>query len=373
MSRIGKDYRTGRPIGSNGTDSLSTPSGGEDWLAPALFDLQINGCDGISFNSDHLQVDGVRRVVEVCRSHGIGQFFPTLITQSFEGILHGFQTLTRAREQDPLTRRTIPGYHLEGPYLSPEEGPRGAHPKTHIRPPDFDEFARWQEAADGLIRLVTLSPEYPESLPFIERLTRMGVVVAIGHTSASPQQIRDAAGAGARLSTHLGNGCHAMLPRHESYLWEQLACDDLWASFIPDGHHLPVSFLKCLTRTKGWQRLILTCDASSLAGCPPGRYAHWDTELEVVPSGKIVVPGTPFLAGSGSFTDACVSQLIKMIGCTLAEAIDAATVMPRTLLGLPPGREWIRFHWQPGAMLEVREIFEVTDDEIGSSFSESHR
>jgi N-acetylglucosamine-6-phosphate deacetylase len=229
----------------------------------------------------------------------------------------------------------VPGYHLEGPYISAEDGPRGAHPREHVRLPDWDEFSRWQEAAQGRILLVTLAPELEGALTFIERLVRTGVVVAIGHTAAKPSQIRDAIKAGATLSTHLGNGCHAMLPRHESYLWEQLASDELWTSIISDGHHLPASLVKCITRVKTPRKVILTCDASSLAGMPPGRYSEWGTELEVLPHGKVIVPGTPFLAGSGVFTDVCVSNVMRMAGVTLSEAIDMASVRPRELLRLP--------------------------------------
>src|SRR5204862_5034262 len=139
-----------------------------------------------------------------------------------------------------------------------------------------------QDAAGGRLRLVTLAPETPAALPFIERLTQAGVVVALGHSAADGACIRAAIRAGARLSTHLGNGCHAMLPRHDNCLWEQLAADDLWASLICDGHHLPVSVVRCLLRAKTPARTILTCDASSLAGLPPGCYDQWGGEFEVL-------------------------------------------------------------------------------------------
>src|SRR5205807_1149747 len=176
--------------------------------------------------------------------------------------------------------RAMPCFHLEGPYISAEDGPRGAHPLAQVRPPDLGEFQRIQEAADGNIRLVTLAPELPGALAFIDKLTAAGVVVAIGHTAASPATIRDAVSAGARLSTHLGNGSHAMLPRHDNYLWEQLAADELWASIICDGHHLPAAVMRCILRVKTPARTILTCDAGSLAGLPSGRYREWDQELQ---------------------------------------------------------------------------------------------
>src|SRR5262249_30785616 len=155
------------------------------------------------------------------------------------------------------------------------------------------------------------APERAGALAFIERAAAARVVVAIGHTAATGRQIRDAVRAGARASTHLGNGCHAVLPRHDNYVWEQLACDDLWASVIADGHHLPPAVVKCLVRAKGVSRTLLTCDASSLAGLPPGKYREWGNDLEVLPGGKVVVAGTPFLAGSGHFTDRCVGNVVK--------------------------------------------------------------
>lgn len=301
-----------------------------EWIAPALFDLQVNGGGGIAFGSPSLTTDEVHRVVELCRSHGISGLCPTLITGSFEDLHHGFATLSRAGLEDAL-----PCYHLEGPYLSPEDGPRGAHPREHVRRPDRDEFLRWQDAACGRIRLVTIAPEVEGARPFIEWLTKQGVVVAIGHTAAAPPLVRDAVKAGARLSTHLGNGSHAMLPRHENYLWEQLACDDLWASVITDGHHLPAAVVRCVTRVKTAARLIVTCDASSLAGLPPGRYQAWGQELEVRADGRVGVCGTPFLAGSGVFTDVCLAWLLRLGELSLAEAIDCATRNPRALLQLP--------------------------------------
>jgi len=363
-----RHYATGQPIAvaveagriAAITDSEQKP---KEWIAPAFFDPQINGCLGISFNSPSLTPDEVRTVADVCRGHGIGAFCPTLITNSFDALRHGFATLARTLDADAELARRMPCFHLEGPYLSGEDGPRGAHPKEHARDPDRNEFQRLQDAAGGRIRMVTLAPERAGSLAFIEKLTASGVVVAIGHTAATGQQIRDAVSAGARTSTHLGNGCHTMLPRHDNYVWEQLACDDLWASIIPDGFHLPSTLVKCIVRVKGISRTLITCDASSLAGLPPGKYVAWGTNLEVLPSGKVVVSGTPFLAGSGHFTDLCVANVIRMAGLSLADAIDLASSQPRKLLGLPvtsievgQPADLMLFDWEEGGELTVRAV-----------------
>lgn len=367
MIHHARHYATARPIAVTVGDGRITSVSDSDrrpeqWIAPAFFDPQINGCLGISFNSPSLTPEQVRAVADVCRGHGIGAFCPTLITAGFDALRHGFTTLARAFDADAELSRRMPCFHLEGPYLSGEDGPRGAHPKEYTRDPDWDEYRRWQDAAGGRIRMVTVAPERTGALAFMEKLAAAGVVVAIGHTAATGAQIRAAVTAGARTSTHLGNGCHATLPRHDNYVWEQLACDDLWASIIPDGHHLPAALVKCIVRVKGVGRTLITSDASSLAGSPPGKYREWGTDLEVLASGKVVVSGTPFLAGSGHFTDVCVSNVIRTAGVSLADAIDMASARPRQLLGLPvttieagQPADLMLFDWE-GGEVKVREV-----------------
>ncbi len=357
------DWSDGR-LASLGPPSDTPPDLVADWFSPALFDLQINGCLGRNFTSAALTTDDVRFVVDACRSHGIGGLLPTVITSSFDVLAHAFSTLARACAKDPAVNRAVPGFHLEGPYLSSEDGPRGAHPRQHVRPPDWDEFRRLQDAAGGRIRLVTLAPEVAGAIAFIEQLAAAGIVVAIGHTAATGPQIRDAIRAGARLSTHLGNGCAAMLHRHDNPLWPQLAAEWLWASIICDGQHLPRDIVQCIVRLKSRARLILTCDASPLAGLQPGRYRPWDQDLEVLADGRVVVPGTSFLGGSGVFTDSCIEQLLRwqLPEIAFEDVISMASVAPRDLLGLPAASapaslsEVLLFDWEPGGRFEVRAV-----------------
>jgi N-acetylglucosamine-6-phosphate deacetylase len=331
------------------------------WISPAWFDIQINGCEGHDFSSDQLTAEAVRQVVTTCRRHGIGAFCPTLVTNSYEALAHGLAILREAADTDPAIAAAAPAIHLEGPYISPEDGARGAHPRRHVRPPNWEEFQRLQDCAGGRIRLVTLAPEHEGSLAFIERLTAAGVIVALGHTAAGARQIRDAIAAGARLSTHLGNGCAALLPRHDNVLWEQLAADELWASLICDGQHLPPAVVRSIVRAKTPARIVLTCDASSLAGTPPGRYTACEQAVEVLPEGKIVVSGTSYLAGSWAFTDTCIGTVMHFAGVSLAEAVDMASARPRALLGLPPRRlqvgdpaDLVLFDWEEGGPVQVK-------------------
>ncbi len=327
------------------------------WLAPAFFDIQINGALGVGFTCTTLTPDGVRVVADECRRHGIGGFFPAVITSSFDTLRHAFATLATAIETDADLAAMLPGFHLEGPYISAADGPRGAHPKAHARDPDWDEFRRLQDAAGGRIRLVTLAPERAGAVAFIEKLSAAGVVVSIGHTAASGEQIADAVRAGASMSTHLGNACAATLPRHHNPLWEQLAADTLTASVIADGHHLPPAVLKTILRAKTPARCVLTCDAGTFAGSPPGRYTDWGAEVEVLPGGKIVLAGTPYLAGSGVFTDACIGGAVRG-GATLAEAFWMASVRPRELFGLPPASAEVAFAWD-GKEITVSRMIEA--------------
>ena len=357
-----RHYRTGQLLDivcEHGKIARLDVSTAEDaaapWVAPAFCDVQINGCDGISFNSETLTSEEIHHVVDVCRHHGIAQLMPTLITGPFDALMHGFCTIREACAEDPELAQAIVGVHLEGPYISAEDGPRGAHPLEHVRPPSWEEFQRFQsEAAHGMIRMLTIAPETPGAVAFIDKAVQTGVVVALGHTGAAGDCIRDAIRAGARISTHLGNGSHAMLPRHENYLWEQLANDSLWASMIADGHHLPESVMRCILRVKTPARMILTCDASPLAGVSPGIYRQWGHDFEVLPVGKIVVKGTSYLGGSWAFTDLCVRNILKLGETSLADTIDMASNQPRKLLRLPARRievgepaELIVFEWSP--------------------------
>ncbi|HWE39267.1 MAG TPA: amidohydrolase family protein, partial [Isosphaeraceae bacterium] len=262
------------------------------------------------------------------------RFCPTLITASQDALLHGVRTIAAACERFPDVARAVLGIHLEGPCISGLDGYRGAHPVEHVRDPDWDEFEALQAASGNRIVLVTLAPERRGAIEFIRRLRASGVVVALGHTAADGPTLAASAGAGATLSTHLGNGIAATLPRHPNPIWHQAADDRLAASLIADDHHLDPATLRVLARAKGPGRLVLVSDASPLADAPAGRYGPW----EVLPSGKIVVAGTPYLAGANQGLEVGVSNLILHGGLTLRQALAAATAQPATLLGLESSR-----------------------------------
>lgn len=304
-----------------------------EWIAPGFFDLQVNGAGGVSFNSGKLTGEDLNRAVRLIVSHGVTQLLPTLVSNSHDATCYALATIRRAVEQDKYLCERIAGVHLEGPWISSADGFRGAHPQEHIRLPSLDEFLRLQEAAGGRVRMVTLAPELPGAISLIEYLVNCDVLVSIGHSLADYWQIKDAKAAGARMITHLGNGVPAMLPRHANPIWDQLAHSGLNASIIADGFHLTDPVMRCIYQINGSDRLILISDASSLAGMPPGRYREWDQDVEVIDDGRVLLSGTPYLAGSGVFLDHCVGYFAYFD--TLQAAIQMASHNPRSLLKLP--------------------------------------
>lgn len=329
---FGLDYRTGSPLLLEFSEAIETvddwtgPTEGIDtYLAPGFIDLQVNGFAGVDYCSPHSPLEEIARSIDVQLATGVTRIFPTVITGSEADMQGAFRNLARAKRSLPLGQ-VFEAIHAEGPFISAEDGPRGAHPVAQCRPPAIEEWRRMQDAAEGEIRLLTLSPEYEGSARFIEQVVSEGVVVSIGHTKATAEQIADAVRAGASMSTHLGNGAHAILPRHPNYIWEQLAEDRLTASFIADGIHLPASFLKVALRAKGIERSVLVTDAVMPAGCEPGDYQLGEVPVTLHPAGKVTLRDGNRLAGSALRMDAGVSNLMRLAGLSLRDAVTMATI-----------------------------------------------
>lgn len=308
------------------------------WICPGLCDLQVNGYGGINFTSDQLTVAEVIQVARQLATHGTTRFLATLTTAASEVYDQAIRVLAEARRSGPpwLTAMLV-GIHLEGPYISSEDGPRGAHPRAHCRPPDRQELDRWQELADGAIRLITLAPELPGAVELIRHARQLGMVAALGHLQANTAQLEAAMEAGAGLSTHLGNGAHATLPRHPNYLWDQLADDRLSASLIIDGHHLPAAVVRTILRTKGMQRCLLVSDLTMLAGVTPGRYSSTALgSVDVLADGRLVVADAPqYLAGASRHLVENVELLSQLDELSWPSAWEMASNTPARLLGLP--------------------------------------
>ena len=295
---------------------------------PGFFDLQVNGFAGVDFNDPAVSGEAIAEALERQRATGVTRCLPTLITSSLEEFSACARAVTASRHP------AVAGIHMEGPYISPEDGARGAHRRACVVPASIDDFNRRQDVCNGGIRLVTLAPEVPGAIALIEHLVETGVRAAIGHTAASPAQIGDAVKAGATLATHLGNGCPQMLPRHPNVMWELLAADEVHASLIVDGHHLPASTVKAMMRAKSVARTILVTDAIAAAGCAPGRFAIGEVTCELSEDGRVSLPGTPYLAGSALTMNKAVQNSVRFAGVTLEEAAAMASSNPAKFVDL---------------------------------------
>jgi N-acetylglucosamine-6-phosphate deacetylase len=350
-----------------------------EYVSPGLIDIQVNGFAGVDFNDPATRHEDCLSSLRHMASTGVTRCFPTVITGSFERMTGALRNLAAAkdawRQQHLSEAPMFEAFHVEGPHISPEDGPRGAHPREHVRAPDIQEFDRMQDAARGNIRLITLSPEWEGAPAHISHLVRQGVVASIGHTKATADQIQACVDAGASMSTHLGNGAHATLHKTQNYIWEQLAQDKLIAGFIADGIHLPAAFLRTALRAKGLERSLLVTDAVAPAMCQPGSYQLGAMSVELRQDGSVVLSGTERLAGSALRMDHAIGNCVRMAGISLHEAVSLATRQPARaariagrLRGLVPGEkaDLIRFRWDPnGPKMTITETI-VAGNSISS-------
>lgn len=297
------------------------------FAGPGLIDLQINGINGIDFNIPSLSVEDVVNATHYLLSKGITTFLPTVITNSDKNILTILRSIDEACASDPLVNACVWGIHLEGPFISPKNGAKGAHNEKYIKAPDWELFSQFQEAAGGKIKLITIAPEWEGSESFIKKCREHGVLVSMGHSLANTEQISMAVKAGATLSTHLGNGVPLLLPRHPNLLWDQLAEENLYSCIITDGLHIPDSFIKVVRKIKGKNTLVIS-DATCFAGMPPGEYqSHIGGTVILDNEKRVSLKDSPgLLAGAGKSLLENVETLINHKLCTLSEAWQMASV-----------------------------------------------
>lgn len=310
---------------------------GDLYIGPGLTDAQVNGYDGVDFNTGPLAPADVWHVARALLAQGVTRFLPTVITNQPEKILGLLEQIHRACHDDTGLAQHIPGIHLEGPFIAPEDGPRGAHDARYVMAPDYSLFKRFQQAAGGRIKIITLSPHWYNAPAFIRKCVKAGVIVSLGHTAATAAQIQEAIAGGATMSTHLGNGAASMLPRHPNFIWEQLASDAITASIIADGHHLPPAFIKTALRTKR-DRIILVSDATMFAGMKPGVYdSHIGGTVRLTATGRLCMKSDEgLLAGAALPLTAGIDFLINRQLATLPIAWSMASVRVNKMIGLSP-------------------------------------
>jgi len=344
------------------------------YIAPGLIDNQVNGFAGVSFSlgGSILTEAGIRSATRELWKTGVTTYLPTLTTNSQDLMVENLKVLAQAIE-NPALMGSIPGFHIEGPYINPEDGYRGAHPKQFVRLPDWDEFMELYEASQNKMIQITLAPEMEGALDFITKCTEKGIVVALGHHNSSTETITAAIDRGAKIATHLGNGCANMINRHFNPLWSQLADDRLNISIICDSFHLLPEEIKVFYKVKGVAKTLLTSDVTSYATLKPGIYQEKTGEfIELTKEGLLHYPAQKCLYGSASPLTKGIEYVMKITGCSLAEAIRMASTNAAYVLGLnhigelKQGKraDFILFDFEDGEML-IHKTF-VSGNEVYS-------
>ena len=295
------------------------------YIAPGLIDNQINGYANVDFSGNTLTTENILEAAKAIWRGGVTSFLPTLITNSHENLITNFRIFNEAIQSDKMLSGSIPGMHLEGPYISPVEGYRGCHPVQYIRKPSWEEFTEYQNASGRRIILVTIAPEIEGTMEFLKLCYQNEIVTAIGHSNASADQIKQAVENGVRLSTHLGNGCANFIHRHNNPIWPQLADDRLIPTIIADGHHLLPEEVQVFYKVKGPDNIILTSDVIYLAGMAPGRYKFGGSDVLLTPEGLLLNLEMNCLAGASFPLKKGVENIMNFTGCSLTKAIDIAS------------------------------------------------
>lgn len=301
-------------------------------VTAGLLDLQVNGFAGIDFNDAALGAEALDEALAAMLLTGVTVCLPTIITAARDDLRRRFAALDAAVAQSRLGPLMVPGYHLEGPFLNPADGYAGCHPTTAMGSAAWDLVEEIEGPLRRPILLITVAPERPGVIAFIERAREAGKRVAIGHSAVDHAILARAVEAGACLSTHLGNGLPQLLPKLDNPLFAQLAQDRLSASFIADGIHVPPAALKVMLRAKGLARSILVTDAVSAAAAAPGDHPFAGATVSLETDGTVRLPGSRYLAGSSLRLDQALRNLVAWGLASPREALRLASANPLALL-----------------------------------------
>jgi N-acetylglucosamine-6-phosphate deacetylase len=302
------------------------------WLAPSLVDLQINGFAGVDFQQDNLTLDQLLTATRGLRNAGCGLYLLTLVTDEWTRLTARLRHLKALRAQSPELLSSIIGWHVEGPFLSPEPGFHGAHnPQVMIDPtPEHLRELRTILGNDPL--LLTLAPERNGALEAIAAAAALGITISLGHTNAATDTLRAAVKAGATGFTHLGNALPQQLDRHDNLLWRVFDTEGLTASLIPDKIHVSPALFRLVHRVLKPESIYYTTDAMAAAGAPPGRYTIGRVELEVGADQIVRQPGKSNFAGSALRPIDGVFRAAEMLNKPWQEVWDHFATLPARLM-----------------------------------------
>lgn len=294
------------------------------YILPALVDIHTHGAVGYDFNTADL--DGMKKIVDYYVAHGVGTVLPTVMTDSDEVICRQVALICELAKEYP----EVKGINLEGPFLSASKC--GAMPPQYLQKPSVDKFMQYQKAANGFIRLVTVAPELPDAAAFVSEVADSGVVVSLGHSNATADEVKLCLDAGAKSFTHFGNAMSQM-DRLNLNMVGMAMSSDAYAEVIVDGKHVNRDVVKLLVKTKGINKVIGITDSIMATGLADGNYTLGATDV-VVTGGDAFVRGTTTRAGSTLDAYTGLANTVAFCGLSLVDALSVWTLNPAKLLGL---------------------------------------
>ncbi|BAU66677.1 N-acetylglucosamine-6-phosphate deacetylase [Stanieria sp. NIES-3757] len=321
-----------------------------DWLSLGGIDLQINGALGLAFPD--LQPEDLTKLSKICDflwSQGVDGFLPTIVTTSIEKIQNSLATIDKFINSQTPSKKTaqIIGVHLEGPFLNYEK--RGAHPAEYLLPLTIENLQQVLGSYQNLVKIITLAPELDSSGTTITYLHSQGIVISLGHSTATDEQAKTAFKLGASMVTHAFNAMPSLHHRQAGLLGEAIINAQVFCGLIADGNHVCPTMMKILLSASNYEQgIFLVSDALAPLGLPDGLYP-WDSrEIEINSGTAKLADGT--LAGTTLPLLAGVNNLIKWEICSIEKAIAMATASPRQAIGLSgiavgQPANLLRWHW----------------------------
>jgi len=341
MKVTAKDWQTGKPVEISwmdgkitGVASLDAGTATSLWLAPLLIDVQVNGYAGVDFQQDDLTEAELLTAVRGLQADGCGQILLTLITDEWSRLLARLKHIRTLRNENAELKEGIAGWHIEGPFLSPEPGFRGAHNAAVMCNATTQHIDELLAVTGGDPVLLTVASEREGSSEVIRYAASKGIKISLGHTNASAESIAEATKAGAIGFTHLGNGCPRTLDRHDNIVWRVLDQSALTVGIIPDRIHVSPEPFRLFYKTLRADKIYYTTDAMAAAGAPPGRYRIGAVEVEVGPDQVVRLPGQPNFAGSALKPIEGVQRTAQMLGESWQTVWPCFSTVPAQMMGL---------------------------------------
>jgi N-acetylglucosamine-6-phosphate deacetylase len=299
----------------------------DGFIVPGFIDIHVHGGGGSDTMDGSLE--SIKQIAVTHSRFGTTAFLPTTMTMSERKIIKSLESIKEAFLKGTGAAKVL-GANLEGPYINPKK--KGSQEEKDIQEASIDQFLRFNQASANIIRMITLAPEMPGSTDFIRWLDRQGIIVSVGHSDATYNQVQKGITAGVSHATHTFNAMRGLNHREPGVVGAVLSSPEITLELIADLVHLHPAIIKILVQVKEMEKLVLITDAIRATNKPEGKYELGGQEVTVVNGEARLKNGT--LAGSILTMDKAIRNLVNIIEIPLKNAIQMGTHNPARRLGI---------------------------------------